>query len=312
MPPSRPFQFPTAEFEALTMQTDYEAPRSMGRFLIDPQKHTVEYTLSPELADHRMAIHGFVPRGWATDLLLQLPEGQLNGVMDYPSHETRNILAGLAYLKAIPRQEGAIPIRAQIEPVSRDVPQFEDFVSTTFMQGACQGAMTVFGRFENVLMNMEPAQVIIARTPARELSDGRREQELGCALRVGGSEIPGLGRVEIGMYGDRNPGHIISMHPGSDFPARMTLDVRKSYVTSAGTFYRDNEEFVAENIMRFPPFGVRFSPVEPIAPLRDAATGEIVGQIHLHWLVPLCYVDPSVFPSKTTRDQFREDPLGIG
>jgi hypothetical protein len=313
MPPSQPFQFPATKLEAFAVQADSEAPRSLGRFFVDPQNHTVEYSISPEMESYGLAIHGFAPRGWATGPLLQLPAGQLNGVWDYPSHETRNVLAGLAYLKAVPLQEGATTVRAQIEPTSRETPQFEDFVSTTFIAGECQGAMSVFGKFENVMMDMEPAQVIIARTPARELPDGRREQELGCALRVGGSDIPGLGRVEIGMYGDRNPGYIISMHPGSDFPARMTLDVRKSYITTAGTFYRDNEEFVAENIPRFPPFGVRFTPVEPIAPLREAATGEIVGQIHLHWLVPLCYVDPSVFPSPAvTRAQFWEDPSGLG
>jgi hypothetical protein len=271
----------------------------LARFVVNPHENTVTYTLSAEAAaSSSVHVHGYVPRGWITDPLMQLSEGQRTGSWNYPQGDEKNILAGLAYLTIRSKNGQARVMRAQIERVSLPEPSFEEFVTVTMLAGECQGKMTVFGLLDDVPMKMEPAQVILARTPARQLADGRRDQEIGCAIRVGGADIPGVGRAEIGMFGDRNPGHIVSMKPGSDFPARMTLDVRKSYITPAGTFYRDNEEFFADNITRFPPFGVKFTPVEPIAPLRNARNGEIVGQIRLEWLVPLCYVDASEFPSK--------------
>lgn len=284
----------------------------IGKFAVNTLDKVVTFELDPQLESYKVAIHGFVPRGWKTDRLVELEPGQKNGTWNYLRSQEKNILDGLAYLSIRAEGSESPEFTAQIEPDFREEPKFEDYVSITAMAGACQARMTIFGQFEDVEMVMEPAQVIIARSAAVTRSDGRREQEIGCAIRVGGAYIEGIGRVEIGMFGDRNPGKIISMTSKSDFPARMTLDVRKSYISPAGSFYRDNEEFAADGIKRFPPFGVKFYPTEPIAPLREARTGKIVGQINLGWLVPLCHLDPgeTEFPSKAVASaRFEEEEV---
>ncbi|HVZ41205.1 MAG TPA: hypothetical protein VHI13_18135 [Candidatus Kapabacteria bacterium] len=274
---------------------------SIGRFIVDPNQNTVTYSLAEGVAwdDVEVFVHGYVPRGWITDApLVQISATERNGTWQYPEESEKNILAGLAYLSIRDKGDGSQRLRVQIEPTEIQSPQFEDFVTITAMAGACQGNITVFGVIENQPLNMEPAQVIIARSAARMREDGKREQELGCAVRVGGANVPGVGRVEIGMFGSNNPGQIVAMQETSDFPARMMLDVRKHYITPAGVFYRDKEEFVAEGIMSFPPFGIKFSPVQEIAPLYEERTGNVVGEIRLGWLVPLCYLDASNFPPK--------------
>jgi hypothetical protein len=274
--------------------------RTLGRFVVNPYDNTITYTLPRGLVseDVELHIHGYVPRGWITDSLVKLPAKERVGVWHYPEEQEKNILAGLAYLRIQTKSGQEKAFRIQIEPINLPPAKFEDFVTVTPMAGACQGNGTIRGVVEDQPLIMEPAQVIIARSAARETEDGRREQEIGCAVRVGGAFLPGVGKIEIGMFGTNNPGRIVSMQKGSDFPARMTLDVRKHYMTPFGTFYRDKEEFVAENIMRFPPFGVKFTPIEPIAPLYEEKTGEIVGEIKLGWLVPLCYLDASNFPPR--------------
>jgi hypothetical protein len=86
-----------------------------------------------------------------------------------------------------------------------------------------------------------------------------------------------------------------SLTAESDFPAGMTLDVHKRYLTPLGNFYTDSEQFVAENIERFPSFGVRFKPIVENAPLNHEATGKEVGYIKLGWLVPLFHLDRADF-----------------
>jgi hypothetical protein len=284
------------------------AAESAGRFQINTVDKTVSFDLTRELAPYQVSIHGYVPRGWTTDPLFQFEPGQVSGTWNYPRGQEKNLLAGLAYLSA---RRGSQVLSAQIEPEHQEAATFEDYVTITAMAGDCQARMSLFGQFEDVDMKMEPAQVIIARSAAITRSDGRREQEIGCSIRVGGAQIDGIGRVEIGMFGNQNPGRIVSMVPGSDFPAQMSLDVGKSYITPMGEFYRDNEVFAADGLMRFPPFGTKFYPIEPIAPLRNARTGDIIGQIKLGWLVPLCYLDPSEseFPSEAVANaSFDEEP----
>src|SRR4029077_998646 len=122
------------------------------------------------------------PRGWITDPLMQLSEGQRTGSWNYPQGDEKNILAGLAYLTIRSKNGQGRVMRAQIERVSVPAPSFEEFVTVTMLAGECQGKMTVFGLLDDVPMKMEPAQVILARTPARQLADGRRDQEIGCAI----------------------------------------------------------------------------------------------------------------------------------
>jgi hypothetical protein len=226
----------------------------IGSFIVDTLDKTVTYELPHQIADLGAQIHGFVPRGWATEHIFSIPAGELTGAWHYADWQEKNILAGLTYLSVQPPEQSARSLRAQIDVVQPVQPVFEDFVTTTGIAGSCQGSVTIAGLLDRVPLEMEPAQVILARSAARPGPDGRREQEIGCAVRVGGGQVAGLGRIEIQMFGDENPGHIVSMNPGTDFPARMTLDVRKRYVTPHGTFYSDREEFVAENIRRFPPF----------------------------------------------------------
>lgn len=283
--------------------------QGIGKFHVDTVERIVSFELDPRLADYQVALHGFVPRGWKTDTLFELDAGQTAGSWHYPRGQVQNILAGLGYVSV--RDPGSCEplLTAQIEPEVQAAEKFEDFVTVTAMAGNCKAMMTLFGQFEDVEMKMEPAQVIIARSAAATGPDGRREQILGCSIRVGGAEIEGLGRVEIGMFGSQNPGKIVAMSPEADFPATMTLDVSKSYITPMGEFYRDEEIFEADGLMRFPPFGKKFYPLKKIAPLRNARSGKQIGEIKLGWLVPLCYLDPAEneFPSKAVANATFEE-----
>lgn len=272
----------------------------LASITLDTLERTLEYQLSERLGPgfHQISIHGFAPPGWKTDPIYTLPRGLRSGLWSFEEWQEKNILAGLSYFTAT-RADGT-SVRAQIEQSVKPAPEFENFVTLTALAGRCQTSVTIPGIAENIPMDMEPAQVMMARTGATPTPDGRREQTIGCAIRVGGAQVPGIGRVEIEMYQDENPGHIISMNAGSDFPARMTLDVRKRYVTPMGAFYSEREEFEANNIERFPPFGVRFTPVNPTAELKDEKTGQVVGHINLGWLVPLCYLDAANFPPRAT------------
>jgi hypothetical protein len=281
----------------------------LARLTVDPYANVVSYELDESVVSATVDVHGYMPVGWVGERLERLPAGSRAGSWTYAEEDERNLLAGLSYL-LFNADGGDGKRRAQIEEVGAPDPTFEDYVTVTPMAGACMGNGTIAGVIEDVPMQMDPAQVIIGRTPAVELPDGRRQQEIGCAIRVGGARMEGVGEIEIGMFGHKNRGWIESMHPGSDFPAKMMLDVQKSYITPAGTFYRDKEEFIAENILRFPPFGVEFKPVDPIAPLYEVKTRERVGHVELKWLVPLCYVDPSSFPSSAlSRAAVRRDVL---
>lgn len=284
---------------------------NLGKFSVNTVDKQIEFELPKRYTNYKISIHGFVPRGWKTNSLLELEPGQRTGIWTYSRAHEKNIIEGLSYLSLTDPKSNQILATAQIEPDLPSPPKFEDYVTITAMAGKCLAMMTIFEKFKDVEMKMEPAQVLIARSAAVTRSDGHREQEIGCAIRVGGAQIDGLGRVEIGMFGNQNPGKITSMTSTSDFPARMSLDVGKSYITPVGDFYRDNEVFSAEGLQRFPPFGVKFYPVEPIAPLRNAQTGHIVGEIKLGWLVPLCYIDPgeTEFPSKAISQATFEEEM---
>jgi hypothetical protein len=274
---------------------------NLGTFILNPYLNTLTYSLPQAMIaeDNAIRLHGFAPKGWSTDPIIELPNNQSTGIWNYPEDEEKNILAGLAYLRITSKTNNTNSFRAQIEPVRKiaeDV--FEDHVTINALAGSCNSSVSIFGIAENLPMDMEPAQVIMARTEARLSSDGFRGQDIGCAIRVGGANIPGIGKIEIGMFGSQNPGHIVAMQRDSDFPAKMTLDVRKHYITPMGTFYSDREEFYVENIQQFPPFGMKFTAVNNKVPLREEKTSEIVGEITLNWLIPLCFLNPSSFPPK--------------
>lgn len=283
--------------EAVAAGMEYQR---VGSFIVDTLETTMTYELLEEFAsDERdVKIHGFVPRGWSTDPVFEIPSAGREGSWRYEEWQEKNILAGLSYLTIRPRKGDGPILRAQLEPLGLPEPSLEDFVTVTALAGSCQTSVSFPGAGTDIPIEMEPAQVILARTAAQETDTGHREQIIGCAVRVGGGEVPGIGRIEIQMFGEENPGHIISMQKEADFPARMTLDVRKRYITPLGNFYSDREEFMAENIQRFPPFGVKFTPIQPTVPLRDEKTGEVVGELKLGWLVPLCYVDAANFPPR--------------
>jgi hypothetical protein len=268
----------------------------IGRFVVDTHEHTVTYRLLEPLTRSHLEIRGFVPRGWASAPLHTIRQGEQEGVWKYEEWQEKNILAGLAYLSFKAPADGAPVLRAQIEPTVRPTPTLEDFVTTTGLAGACETFISVMG-LERTPVQLEPAQVILARSAARDAGDGRREQDIGCQIRVGGAQIEGLGKIAIEMFGEENPGHIISLQAGADFPARMTFDVRKRYMTPYGNFYSDREQFTAD-IPSYPPFGTKFAPINADVPLRDEKSDQIVGQVHIGWLTPLCYLDKQNFPPK--------------
>lgn len=252
------------------------------------------------LDDTIITLHGFVPPGWRTDVISTLPltKKTPNAVFNYTEAQEKNILAGLSYFLVRSKVDGKVITRAQLEPTKPETPRLEDHVTLAKLAGSCQSSLTITGLLTDVPMDMGPAQVLMARTGAVRNAEGKLEQTIGCAVRVGDATVPNVGRVEIQMFGDDNPGKVESMSPKSDFPARMTLDVHKRYLTPFGNFYTDTEQFEAENIERFPPFGVRFKPIVENAPLKNEKTGEEVGYIKLGWLVPLFHLEPQDFPSK--------------
>jgi hypothetical protein len=274
----------------------------VATLVADTTSKAVSLTLNPSipLDDVTLAVHGFAPRGWRTDPIASLPltKASATGVWNYTEAQEENILAGLSYLLVRSRKDGTLVLRAQIEQVERPEAKLEDHVTLTGLAGRCQSRISIDGILNDVPMDMAPAQVLLARTGASRNKEGRLEQTIGCAVRVGDARVPGVGRVEIQMFGDENPGSVESMSAESDFPARMTLDVHKRYLTAFGTYYTDTEQFVAENIERFPPFGVRFKPMIERAPLKSEQTQQVVGHITLGWLVPLFHLDRSDFPSK--------------
>jgi hypothetical protein len=268
----------------------------VATFVLDTVEHTVTFRLADTLTNGYAEIRGFVPRGWASAPLLNIRQGEREGVWTYEEWQEKNILSGLAYLSFKSPGDGATVLRAQIEPTQPPTPKLEDFVTTTGLAGACETFISVMG-LDRTPLRLEPAQVILARSAARDAGDGRREQDIGCQIRVGGAQIDGLGKISIEMFGEENPGHIISLQAGSDFPARMTFNVRKRYMTPYGNFYSDREQFTAD-IPSYPPFGTQFMPINADVPLRDERTDQVVGQVHLGWLTPLCCLDKQNFPPK--------------
>jgi hypothetical protein len=276
--------------------------QSIADLVADTNSKAISFQLAPwiPLDDVIVSLHGFVPPGWRTDTIGTLPVTRATptGVWNYSEAQEKNILAGLSYFLVRSKVDGSVITRAQIEPTDREDPKLEDFVTVTGLAGSCQSALTIDGMLTDVPMDMGPAQVLMARTGAVRNADGKLEQTIGCAVRVGDAKVPGVGRVEIQMFGDQNPGKVESMTDQSDFPARMTLDVHKRYLTPLGNFFTDTEQFVAEDIERFPPFGVRFRPIIENAPLKHENSGKEVGYIKLGWLVPLFHLDRADFPSK--------------
>jgi hypothetical protein len=294
---------PSAKYTDRISLFNADAPRqSLATLIADTDAKAISFQLAPwiPLDDSIITIHGFVPPGWRTDTIGTLPLTKEipNGVFNYSETHEKNIMAGLSYFLVRSKTDGKVITRAQIEPSKRETPKLEDYVTLARLAGNCQSSLTIRGFLTDVPMEMAPAQVLMARTGAVRNAEGKLEQTIGCADRVGDATVPQVGRVEIQMFGDENPGKVESMSAESDFPARMTLDVHKRYLTPLGNFYTDTEQFEAENIERFPPFGVRFKPVVENAPLKDEKTGEEVGYIKLGWLVPLFHLDPEDFPSK--------------
>jgi hypothetical protein len=277
------------------MLANVQTPQ-VGTFILDTLEHTVTYRLAEPVTKGHLEIRGFVPRGWASAPLLTIRQGEREGIWKYEEWQEKNILSGLAYLSFKAPGNAAATLRAQIEPTQRPRPKLEDFVTTTGLAGACETFISVMG-LDRTPVRLEPAQVILARSAARDAGDGRREQDIGCQIRVGGAQIDGIGKISIEMFGEENPGHIISLQAGADFPARMTFNVRKRYMTPYGNFYSDREQFTAD-IPSYPPFGTQFVPINADVPLRDERTDQIVGQVHLGWLTPLCYLDKQNFPPK--------------
>jgi hypothetical protein len=288
-------------FNLLSLEPD-NFRRSIAAVVADTDFKALSFEFAPwiNLDDVSVSVHGFVPPGWRTDALASFPIGKTTstGVWNYSEVNEKNILAGLSYFLVRSKANNAVLARAQIEPLERPAPKLEEFVTVTGLAGSCNSSLSIAGFLNEVPMEMSPAQVLLARSAAVRNPEGRLEQTIGCAVRVGDAQVPGVGRIAIQMFGDQNPGKVESMMSDSDFPARMILDVHKRYLTAFGNFFTDTEQFVADNIERFPPFGVRFKPIVEHAPLRNEVTREEVGYIKLGWLVPLFYLDRSDFPSK--------------
>src|SRR5262245_34593925 len=66
-----------------------------GTFTVNTVDKTVSFELAPALEKSKISIHGFVPRGWKTDALIEIERGETRGVWSYHRSQEKNILDGL-------------------------------------------------------------------------------------------------------------------------------------------------------------------------------------------------------------------------
>ena len=285
----------------LSMTAELASPESalssLATFVLDTDAHTLSYELAPEVREQRgvnARILGFAPPGWDAKTLVEVPRSG-SGVWQYPPVEEENILDGLAYLTV---NLGGETVRAQIELVDKPVSQFPNDVATVDMAGTCNSPTISITRVaEHARVDMQPAQVRMIRGASRDSDhNGLRDVDLNVAVRVGGAYVEGLGHIDVEMLGDHNPARVEALQRGSDFPAVMTMTLRKRYITPVGTFVGETEYYRSNPIDRFPPFGSELLPVNASIRLLDEKTGEVAGELTLGPITPLYHVHPSVYP----------------
>lgn len=287
-----------AEKIVMTAETDRG---SIGTFTVDTETHSVAYELNPDMVGGKrnvVRIHGWAPAGWDSKPLLEInPNRSLSGVWHYRPEDEANVLDGLAYitLSGQGRQRGET-VRAQIEPGDRAVMRFPEETGLMTMAGTCNVATSLSGVVENAVAQMDPAQVRMERSaPGDRDKDGLRDITLAVQVRVGGGYVPGLGRMEVELINDKNPGFVEALSPDADFPARMTMTIAKRYITPVGTFVGEAETYTAI-VHSLPPFGVELTPTSDSLRLFDEKTGEVVGTFRPGNVIPLFHVAESKFP----------------
>src|SRR5690349_6224568 len=103
-------QDPT-QWAPLALQRD----DGVGKFEVNTADKIIAFDLPAAMASRKVAIHGFVPRGWKTDQLFELDAGKTSGHWNYHRSQEKNILSGLAYLAVEGAGPNDPPVTAQIE-----------------------------------------------------------------------------------------------------------------------------------------------------------------------------------------------------
>jgi hypothetical protein len=286
-----------AEKIALTSQTE---KGQVGTFTVDTDAHLVTYELNPDVVGKKsvVRIHGWAPKGWDSRPLLEINPGRsLTGVWRYRPQEEPNVLSGLSYVTVTPVGRKQVSLRAQLVQEESAVAQFPMEPASMTMAGTCHLPYLAIANVVNGSeAQMEPAQVQMFRSaPGDRDHDGLRDMDLAVQVRVGGGYVPGLGHIDIELINEQNPGRVEALSPNSDFPARMTMTIKKRYITPVGTFVGDPETYSAI-INSIPPYGAELQPQDSLLHLYDEQTGAVVGTFQPGVVVPLFYVAPPEFP----------------
>lgn len=243
-------------------------------------------------------LHGFAPAGWETGSspLATISVDRLRDGWDWSfgKEYQRGVAAGLAYLK-LPAQAltGGV-LRAQLVPRAEEEETFPEIPGSTEMAGGCHGKLVIAGTKDTLDVQFEPAQVRIARG-APETVDGKRTVRLGIEIRVGGAFVPTVGSVDVEVLPEVNPGSVVPLGEDSDFPATMTMRIRKRYVTPVGPLLGEVEEYAGE-IKSFPPYGAALEPVTKKVKLFNEDSGQEVATFFPGTVTPLFPLDPMDFP----------------
>lgn len=287
---------------------------TIGTFEIDTDSNLLRYEINPDLVDDEdltVTIMGFAPSGWQGTPLLSITGDALpaSGIWHFSEVQQKNLVAGLAYVDGRSTRNPDERFRAQIRPRIPIPNTFPARPGTVFTAGGCQGRVTIFGVVDDVIIDMDTAQVTLVRgAPADTDGDGRRDVAITVEVRVGGGFIPGVGRVDVEMFGEASPALVEALTPDADFPARMTFELRKRYTTAFGTFISETEVYLAPSISSFPPFGQKLYPTQSQVRLLDEKTGRHVGNLVPGTIVPLFYLDRSTYPLRTLPKLRSEEP----
>ncbi len=281
-PPAPPFHEAAAGAVLLAELGQDDLPAiPIGKFTVDPLAHTLTYELSPLLpwsSDLVAHLHGFAPPGFEASRRWQIvAERGSRGMLTYPAADEPNLLAGLAYLKLESNLRPWLNLRAQLRPDPLS-PWFPPEPGVVQVLGICSVQIDVFGFLENVTVDLEPARVTIRRSaPAVDPASGHRRVDLAVQVECAGGHVPGIGHVDLEVTA--LAGEVRAQQPATDFPADMTLALKRRYFTPLGPIDTATEHYLARGIRQFPPFGSRLEPQDAKVSLLDAAGNPIGDQV---------------------------------
>jgi len=163
-------------------------------------------------------------------------------------------------------------------------------------EGACNAQIDIFGVTNGFVdIDIPHANVCIHRSAPTSQGGSPREVQLDVLIEVGSFEVPKVGEVQIIVESGSGTGSVVAQSSSCDFPADMTLQVAKSYMTPLGTFFGGLEVYEATGIEEFPPYGVTFLQTLGDVPLYDQK-GAQVGLFRPLDLTPIGPIDPTEFP----------------